>query len=569
MRPLNADPPTVSVALGISIGLLSSVVQSLGLTIQRKSHVLEEQLPEYRRRPEHRRPLWLIGFAIFISSNVLGAGFQIAALPVVILAPLGAVSLLWNAVFARLLLGDVFTSLMAIGTILIAVGAVLIAIFGVVPEPNHDLEDLLRLLRRGPFIVYFSIIIVAVVGILVFTHISEHTLPSSQPTSPQLHSVPIPASASEIDVSERTPLLPVKQPDGKPGVSPSPAPSVYSSPEFQRKRTWIAISYASMSGILSGMCIIFAKAGVELLLLTIGGKNQFWRWESWVLVVGLVVVALLQLWYLHKSLILADPTLVCPLAFCFYNISSIVNGLIYFDQFSLLSPAHLALVIVGMVVLLSGVGALSAREHGIELGTWREGGEALDASIVDVDEMDGVAEADVTATSPAAHPHVRFSFPLPLASPIHSPRPSTSHRDEEDEDETVHRRMATSEVLEPTQPPPHHGRAPSAPHLTLTRRRSGLSDTHHGALGGLSIGLSPVSPGFALVPRRRVSSVGAKGLGFAGVVRAAMTRRVSDPVGTPEAENGSRPKGWKWLKTRLGRVRESRTSSPDPPAAEP
>ena len=114
------------------------------------------------------------------------------------------------------------------------------------------------------------------------------------------------------------------------------------------------------------------------------------------------------------------------MAFCFYNISSIVNGLIYFDQFSLLSPAHLALVIVGMVVLLSGVGALSAREHGIELGTWREGGEALDAAIVDVDETDGVAEADVTATSPAAHPHVRFSFPLPLGSPIHSPRASTS-----------------------------------------------------------------------------------------------------------------------------------------------
>lgn len=47
--------------------------------------------------------LWLLGFAIFISSNILGSFFQIASLPVVILAPLGAVSLLWNAFFARFL----------------------------------------------------------------------------------------------------------------------------------------------------------------------------------------------------------------------------------------------------------------------------------------------------------------------------------------------------------------------------------------------------------------------------------------------------------------------------------
>lgn len=74
----------------------------------------------------------------------------------------------------------------------------------------------------------------------------------------------------------------------------------------------LALSYASFSGVLSGMCLLFAKSGIELLLLTINGDNQFWRWEAWLLVLGLVVCALLQLWYLHKALILADPTLVCP-----------------------------------------------------------------------------------------------------------------------------------------------------------------------------------------------------------------------------------------------------------------
>ena len=235
--------------------------------------------------------------------------FQIAALPVVILAPLGAVSLLWNAVFARILLGDVFTSLMAIGTLLIAAGAVLIAVFGVVQEANHSLEELLELLRRPAFVVYFSLLTFAVLVVIVSvstcdtlpatlsltilqTHITEHTLPAiALPSSPKDTDVELPTTS--VDTNERTPLIPNKIDITAARASPAPS-IILVNPPLQRKRTLVALSYASLSGILSGMCIIFAKAGVELLLLTIGGKNQFWRWESWVLVGGLVVVALLQ-----------------------------------------------------------------------------------------------------------------------------------------------------------------------------------------------------------------------------------------------------------------------------------
>lgn len=46
----------VSIPLGIVIGLLASFVQSLGLTIQRKSHVQNQSLPSAEQRVEHRRP---------------------------------------------------------------------------------------------------------------------------------------------------------------------------------------------------------------------------------------------------------------------------------------------------------------------------------------------------------------------------------------------------------------------------------------------------------------------------------------------------------------------------------
>lgn len=102
------------------------------------------------------------------------------------------------------------------------------------------------------------------------------------PRSPITHDLDL---TVDID-TERSQLLDTK---------PTPPPHLALRPTSQqRTATWIAISYASASGLLSGMCLIFAKSGVELLVLTISGQNQFWRWESWILVLGLGVFALLQ-----------------------------------------------------------------------------------------------------------------------------------------------------------------------------------------------------------------------------------------------------------------------------------
>lgn len=53
---LDGDDPHISIPLGITVGILCSFIQSLGLTIQRKSHVQNQALPECERKVEHRRP---------------------------------------------------------------------------------------------------------------------------------------------------------------------------------------------------------------------------------------------------------------------------------------------------------------------------------------------------------------------------------------------------------------------------------------------------------------------------------------------------------------------------------
>ncbi|TRM66300.1 hypothetical protein BD626DRAFT_397565 [Schizophyllum amplum] len=561
----------ISIPLGIFIGLLASFVQSLGLTIQRKSHVVNEGLPEGERKVEHRRPLWLVGFLIFISSNILGSLVQIASLPVVILAPLGAVSLLWNAFFARLILGDVFSPWMVLGTILIAGGAVLIAIFGIVPEQTRSLEDLLELFRRPGFVAYFSVLGVAVAICLVLTHIVEFTV-SRRLKQEAANAPPIPADPENppptalttgltVNVAheaadERTALL-----DPKSSSASSYAESVSSrhSIELDKKtrrlRVFLAISYASISGILSGMCLLFAKSGVELLMLTIQGDNQFWRWEAWILVLALGIFALLQLWYLHKALILADPTLVCPSAFCFYNLSSIVNGLVYYDQFALIAPWHLVLVAVGMVILLGGVWVVSIQsadkgaddeiwsgsesddeeplinldddiEHGqdardsMRLQETASPDQLVDTSIPgEPDTGEGERRGSTSSTGPStlrSH-NLRLSIPPrpPRTSFSNAPPPSAPQHS------SAHGGISPTPMSPPVERPSRSRHRPSldygglgSPSFRPSRETRVSSHSSHSrtlspppmmpGISGFSIGLSAMSPGFSLVPTDNV-----------------------------------------------------------------
>jgi len=127
--------------------------------------------------------------------------------------------------------------------------------------------------------------------------------------------------------TERTPLLVRKRVPASSAASTVSATSSSTQRNAPRLRTplLLAISYASTSGTLSGMCLIFAKSGVELLLISIHGSNQFWKWQAWMLILGLVGFALLQLWYLNKALKLADPTIVCPCKCYLYFAFPVLN----------------------------------------------------------------------------------------------------------------------------------------------------------------------------------------------------------------------------------------------------
>ncbi|MCJ1343183.1 hypothetical protein MMC31_001375 [Peltigera leucophlebia] len=131
------------------------------------------------------------------------------------------------------------------------------------------------------------------------------------------------------------------------------------SPQMRLAR---GMAYGAISGILSAHSLLVAKSAVELLVCTIVARhNQFNRWESWVIVLGLIALALSQLYYLHLGLKLCSTSILYPFVFCVYNIIAILDGLIYFRQTSQLSLLSGLLIALGTVILLGGVLCLSWR----------------------------------------------------------------------------------------------------------------------------------------------------------------------------------------------------------------
>lgn len=172
----------------------------------------------------------------------------------------------------------------------------LIAIFGAIGESAHSLDELLELLAKRQFVIWMTGQAILVIAIMVGVKALKYL---------------------------------------NPWTSTSP-----------RMRLARGMAYGCISGILSAHSLLVAKSAVELIVRTIvDQKNQFNRWQSWMILLGLLFLALTQLYYLHRGLKLCSTSILYPFVFCIYNIIAILDGLIYFHQTSRLSLLSSLLVV--------------------------------------------------------------------------------------------------------------------------------------------------------------------------------------------------------------------------------
>ncbi|POW16581.1 hypothetical protein PSHT_06616 [Puccinia striiformis] len=318
-----------------------------------------------------------------------------------------------------------------------------------------------------------------------------------------------------------------------------------SNQKIDRLKLLIGIAYGSTSGTLSGICLLFAKTGVELLIKSLTGTvNEFAKIQTWLILFVLLVSALLQLWYLNKALRLVNPTLICPLAFCFYNLSSIISSLVYYDQLKLLSNFQIFAISTGTIILLGGVWVVS-------IGTTTNNNNTHNTlkQLDDQEEEEGrVNENEEEEEEEEDHHNENEATPLlPSSSKIGGGHSSEEEEEEEQElseeytEDSIGMDDATSSLKPEDHRRPSYNNSrrntlllhpPTASTSTTTgsssnhrlsqdncRRRSSFQTAHPfdhlirqfmadgdvTPVRGFSIGLGAASPGFAIRPKKRLA----------------------------------------------------------------
>ncbi len=209
-----------------------------------------------------------------------------------------------------------------IGTVVVTAGASIIAGFGALDEPSHSLNELVALFTRHSFIIWsaiqgFTLCLLSLCACLLHRDVQKHRRQQF------------------------------------PGAE-------YSN--SSKAITTYGIIFGCISGILSAHTLLLAKTSVELVLRTVIDRiNQFKHISAWVLVSSMLLIALIQLCALNIGLRHCSTSILYPLIFCVYNITSILDGLIYYEQGTRLSALQVCMVALGTVVLLVGVGCLSWR----------------------------------------------------------------------------------------------------------------------------------------------------------------------------------------------------------------
>ncbi|GAA5852462.1 hypothetical protein JCM8547_006790 [Rhodosporidiobolus lusitaniae] len=381
----------VDFIVGLLITLAASLANALGLNITKLDFTRQERLPPSQRRPDFLRPYWLLGLVLYIASQVIGSTLALAYLPAMYVSPLGSTSLIFNAIFAYLLAGTPITRLDVAGTLTIIVGVIGVVVFGNIKdrslsnfdENNLSLSVLKKVWGRSDWIIFILFLELTTVVLwwlssicheVCIARITDDRGDSDRDGSGLDRMVeggggrrvanPYAGEGFVGQVKGARDAWHKKQGRLREVVRSRVQAWSQSKPE-ESIRKLAGLCWSVTGGLLSGQTLVLAQSGVKLVTSAINktdeGTNQFASPLTWVILILLVVCAVTQVYALQAGLKCADSTWTVPLFFATYTTSGFLNSLVYLDQTKTYKTWTFALIWVSIVILIGGVGLLSAK----------------------------------------------------------------------------------------------------------------------------------------------------------------------------------------------------------------
>ncbi|KAI9914922.1 hypothetical protein PsorP6_007219 [Peronosclerospora sorghi] len=314
-----AGPSKELWVIGFTIAVVFSFLASVGINLQKKALKQNELLAV--PKPAYRLPLWMFGFVLIVLGSILDfVAFGLA--PQSLLAPLAALTLVWNMLLAPCFNKEKLSRKDVRATLVIFVGATFAVVFAAHTSPSYDLAMLLQLYRDPLTIVYFC-----AVALTLGAHFVALTLVNDLCLLSQRHRL--------IQVG---------------------APTTWATVRL--------VGYAGLAGTLGGQSVLFAKSTAELLKGVFSGNVSFLgRYQFYLLVLALAVCLCFQVKYLNEGLRHYDALSMVPVYQAYWVLSGVLGGAIYFQEIRTFSVLQALMFVLGISVSIVGVVLLSRRKH--------------------------------------------------------------------------------------------------------------------------------------------------------------------------------------------------------------
>ncbi|DBA00798.1 TPA: hypothetical protein N0F65_004703 [Lagenidium giganteum] len=308
--------------IGFSIAVVFSFLASVGINLQKKA-LKQNELAALELngepKPVYRLPMWCLGFFLILAGSILDfVAFGMA--PQSLLAPLAALTLVWNMMLAPCFNKEKLSRKDIAATLVIFSGATIAVVFASHASPSYNLQMLIELYKDPLTCVYFG-----VVAIIVALHYGAIQFVEKLSLTSRRHRI--------IQMGQ---------------------------PAFWSRVRLIA--YSGLAGTMGGQSVLFAKSCAELLKSAFHGDNCFAHFQTYVIAAALIACLLCQIHFLNCGLLHFDALSVVPIYQAYWIISGVMGGAIYFQEIRSFSIHQACMFVLGITTTIFGVVLLSQRK---------------------------------------------------------------------------------------------------------------------------------------------------------------------------------------------------------------
>lgn len=294
---------------GFLISLIFSVLNSVGINLQKLSMTRNDAARE--KKGTFQQPLWVLGFSLVCLGSLLDfVAFGMA--PQTLLAPLAALSLVWNMFIAPIFHKEKVTRENIGATVIIFMGVTLTVIFAGHSTPSYELEDLIKLYQQPVMYAYIFCVVLFISCLFGLSRYIETT-----------HN-------------------------------------------YEGGLAHI-VCYGGIAGTFGGQSVLLAKSTVELLKTAIWGESgwfMFTQFASYMIMFGLIMCLGSQVHFLNGGLARFDALVVVPVYQSFWILMSVLGGIMYFEEYVSMTRTQMCMFTLGGLLTIFGIGVLLMTRNG-------------------------------------------------------------------------------------------------------------------------------------------------------------------------------------------------------------